>query len=142
MQKCFSCANPQFHQLSGWLVSDDPAGEEAGCGGPGLAWLHVVCSCEAGVAKFSITTEAANGREINVNFSGNISGRHSCRQHANCTLPKNVRRVALCCVIKLHILQWPFIVANTRCTCAQPEEDWAPLRAWFLSRFFLKFPPF
>ncbi|XP_064863438.1 brain mitochondrial carrier protein 1-like isoform X3 [Oncorhynchus nerka] len=32
--------------LSGWLGSDDPAGEEAGCGGPGLAWLHV-CRCEA-----------------------------------------------------------------------------------------------
>jgi hypothetical protein len=34
---------PQFHQLSGWLVSNDPAGEEARCGGPGLVWLHVVC---------------------------------------------------------------------------------------------------
>ncbi|CDQ71399.1 unnamed protein product [Oncorhynchus mykiss] len=27
----FGCANQQFHQLSGGLVSDDPAGEEAGC---------------------------------------------------------------------------------------------------------------
>ena len=33
----------QFHQLSGWLVSDDPAGKEARCGGLGLAWLHEVC---------------------------------------------------------------------------------------------------
>ena len=33
---------PQFHQLSGWLVSDDLAGEEARYGGPGLAWLHAV----------------------------------------------------------------------------------------------------
>jgi hypothetical protein len=39
---------PQVHQLSGWLVSGDPAGEEARCGGPGLAWLHIVCGCEAG----------------------------------------------------------------------------------------------
>ena len=39
---------PQFHQWSGWLVSDDPADEEAGCGCPGLAWLHIVCGCEAG----------------------------------------------------------------------------------------------
>ena len=39
---------PQFHPMSRWLVSDDPVGEEAGCGGPGLAWLHVVCGCEAG----------------------------------------------------------------------------------------------
>jgi hypothetical protein len=38
---------PQFHQLSGWLVSNDPTGEEAECGGPGLLWLHVVCGCEA-----------------------------------------------------------------------------------------------
>ena len=38
---------PQFHQLSGWLLPYDPASEEAGCGGPGLAWLHVVCGCEA-----------------------------------------------------------------------------------------------
>jgi hypothetical protein len=27
---------------SGCLVSDDPTGEEAGCGCPGLVWLHVV----------------------------------------------------------------------------------------------------
>ena len=30
------------------LISDDPAGEEAGCGGPGLEWLHLVSGCEAG----------------------------------------------------------------------------------------------
>ena len=27
--------------------SDDPTGEEAGCEGPGLAWLHIVCGGEA-----------------------------------------------------------------------------------------------
>ncbi len=27
---------------------DDLGGEDAGSGGPGLVWLHVVCSCEAG----------------------------------------------------------------------------------------------
>ncbi len=32
-----------LQQLSGWLVSDDHGGEDAGCGGPGLVWLHVVC---------------------------------------------------------------------------------------------------
>ena len=26
--------------------------------------------------------------------------------------------VALCCVTKLHILEWPFIVSSRRCTCA------------------------
>ena len=25
--------------------------------------------------------------------------------------------MALCCVTKLHILEWPFIVPSTRCTC-------------------------
>ncbi len=27
-------------------VSDDFGGEDVGCGGPGLVWLHVVCGCE------------------------------------------------------------------------------------------------
>jgi hypothetical protein len=26
---------------------DDPVGEAARCGVPGLTWLHVVCGCEA-----------------------------------------------------------------------------------------------
>jgi hypothetical protein len=30
------------------LVSEDPAGEEARYGGPGLTWLHMVCGCKAG----------------------------------------------------------------------------------------------
>jgi hypothetical protein len=38
VQKFFDCANPKFYQLSRWLFSDNPPG-----GGPGLAWLHVVC---------------------------------------------------------------------------------------------------
>lgn len=33
-------------QVAG-LNEDNPEGEDAGCGGPGLVWLHVVCSCEA-----------------------------------------------------------------------------------------------
>ncbi len=36
-----------LQQLSGWLVSDDLGGEDAGCGGPGLVWLHIVYGCEA-----------------------------------------------------------------------------------------------
>jgi hypothetical protein len=35
-------------------------------------------------AKFSNTMlEAANGREMNIQFSGNSSGGHFCSQHAN-----------------------------------------------------------
>jgi hypothetical protein len=40
VQKFFGYENPQFHQLSSWLVSDYPAGE-----GSGLVWLHMVYSC-------------------------------------------------------------------------------------------------
>jgi hypothetical protein len=74
----------QFHQLSGWLVSDDPTGEEAGWVGPGPAWLHVVVRPGGRTAKFSKTTlEVAYGREINIQFSGISCGWHFCSQHAN-----------------------------------------------------------
>ena len=67
--------------------------------------------------KFSKTTlEAAYGREINISFSGKSSGRHSCSQHANCALPQNLWRLCRW-VTKLHILERPFIVPSTRCTC-------------------------
>ena len=90
---------PQLHYLSRWLVSDDPSREEARCGGPGLAWLHVVCGCEAGwMYCFKTTLEAADGREVNIKFSGNSSGGHSCSQHANCTLPRNLRHFWHCAV--------------------------------------------
>ncbi len=48
VNKCFGYANRLLQQLSGWPVSDDLGGEDAGCGGPGLVWLHVVCGCEVG----------------------------------------------------------------------------------------------
>ena len=43
-----SVVQTQFHQLSGWQVSNNLTGEEARCGGSGLAWLRVVCGYEAG----------------------------------------------------------------------------------------------
>ena len=46
MQKVFGCANQLLQQLPRGLVSGDNAGEEAGCEGPGLMCLHVLCSCE------------------------------------------------------------------------------------------------
>ena len=73
--------------------------------------------------KFSKTTlEATYGREINIKFSDNSFGGNSCSQHANCMLPQNLRYrwhcvVAQCCVTKLHILEWPFIVPSRRHTC-------------------------
>ena len=49
-------------------------------------------------AKFSKTMlEAAYGTEITIKLSVKSSGGHSCSQHANCTLPQNLRhRVVLC----------------------------------------------
>jgi hypothetical protein len=68
--------------------SDNPAGEIAGSGGPGLAWLHMVVRLVERTTKFSkITFAAAYGKEINFHFSGNTTG-HYCSQHANCTLPQ------------------------------------------------------
>ncbi len=50
-------------------------------------------------AKFSETPlETAYGREINIQFTGNSSGGHSCSQHANCTLPQNLQHLWHCAV--------------------------------------------
>ena len=51
--------------------------------------------------------EEAYGREINITFPGNIPEVSMPIAHS----------VALCCVTKVHILKWPFIVSSTRCTC-------------------------
>lgn len=60
-----------MRQLSGLgLVSGDL--EEAGCGGPGLTWLHMFCGCEDVLTKFS---EMTYGVEVNIPSVG--SGGHS-----------------------------------------------------------------
>ena len=57
-------------------------------------------------AEFSKTTlEVAYGREMNIEFSGNSASGHSCSQHANWPLTN------------LHILELPFLVPSTTCTC-------------------------
>ena len=62
----------------------------------GYTWSADVRPVEC-TAKFSETTLlAAYGREMNIQFSGNSSGGHSCSQHANCTLPQLETSVALC----------------------------------------------
>ncbi len=50
-------------------------------------------------AKFSeMPLETAYGREMNIQFTGNSSGGHSCSQHANCMLPQNLRHLWHCAV--------------------------------------------
>ncbi len=66
-------------------------------------------------AKFSETPLEIYDRKMNIQFTGNSSGGHSCSQHTNCMLPQNLRH----CVIKLPILEWPFILASLRDTCAK-----------------------
>jgi hypothetical protein len=47
--------------------------------------------------KFSkMTLEAAYGREIHIQFSGNNTGGHSCSHHTNYTLPPNLRHLWHC----------------------------------------------
>ncbi len=52
--------------------------------------MSVVVKPVGCTAKLSETPlETAYGREMNIQFTGNSSGGHSCSQHANCTLPQN-----------------------------------------------------
>ncbi len=70
-------------------------------------------------AKFSETPlETAYCREINIQFTATaLVDIPAVSMPIACSLKTcNIR--TLCCVIKLHILEWPFIVASLRPTCA------------------------
>ncbi len=62
--------------------------------------------------------EMAYGREVNIQLMGNSSGGHSCSQHANCTLPQNLRHLWHYAVWS-NCTKWPFIVGILRHTCAK-----------------------
>ena len=49
--------------------------------------------------------------KLTFNYLATVCG-HSCSQQANCMLPQLETSVALCCVTKLYILEWPFIVPS------------------------------
>ncbi len=86
-----------------------------------VSWMYCQMYCRLDVLPNSLKCflETAYDREMNIIFTGNSSGGHSCSQHANCTIPQNSRYLWHCAVlIKLHILEWPFIVASLRHTCA------------------------
>ncbi len=51
------------------------------------------------ISKFSETPfKSAYGREMNIQFTGNSSGGHSCSQHVNCMIPQNLRHLWHCAV--------------------------------------------
>lgn len=120
VQKFFGFANQLLDQLSGcWsqtiLQVRKPDVEVLGW--RGYTWSAVVRPIGWTAEFLETILETAYGSEMNIQFTGNSSGSHSCSQHANCTLPQNLQHPWRC-VDKLHILLgWPFIVPSQRHAC-------------------------
>ncbi len=64
----------------------------------GYTWSAVVRLVGCSAKFFEMSLETAHGREMNIKFTGNSSGGHSCSQHANCTLPQILRDLWHCAV--------------------------------------------
>ena len=63
----------------------------------GYTWSAVVTP--VGLANLSeMPLETAYGREMNIQFTGNISGGHSCSEHANFPLLQNSQDLWHCVV--------------------------------------------
>ncbi len=65
---------------------------------------------------FETPLETAYGREMNITGTALVDIPAVSMPIARSL--KLATSVTLCCVIKLHILEWPFIVASLRHTCA------------------------
>ncbi len=109
VQKLFGYANRLLQQPSGWLVSDNLGGEDAGCGGPGLVWLHVVCGCEAGWMYCQNSLKRLWRQLMAEKWTFNSRATALLDIPAvstvNCTLPQNLQHLWHCAVV--HILEWP-----------------------------------
>ncbi len=96
----------------------DLLGEDTGCGGPGLARLHVVLRLlrPSGCTANSLKLIWLMVEKVNIQFKGNSSGGHSGSQIIAASLKtRYIRGIVLC--DKTAHLEWPFIVASLRHTC-------------------------
>ncbi len=59
----------------------------------GYTWSAVVRPVECTAKFYEMPLETAYGGEMNIQFTGNSSGGHSCSQHANFTLPQNLQHL-------------------------------------------------
>jgi hypothetical protein len=85
-----------------------------------LLWLgytwSVVVRLVGRTAKFSKTMlKAAYDREMNKYLVTALVYINAFSMPIACAL--NLRHLCHCCLTKLHILEWSFIVPRTRCTC-------------------------
>ncbi len=117
----FGYANRLLQHLSGWLVSGDLGGEDAGCGG---SWAGVITR---GLWLWGRLDVLPNSLKHLWRWLMVEKWTLNSRATALVDIPavsmpitrslKHVTSVALCCVIKRHILKWPFTVVSLRHTC-------------------------
>ncbi len=63
-----------------------------------LGWCGYTWSAVVRPVGCTVPLETAYDREMNIQFTGNSSGGHSCHQHSNCTLPQNLQHLWHCAV--------------------------------------------
>ncbi len=81
----------------------------------GYTWSAVWGRLDVLPNSFETPLETAYGREMNIKFTGNSSGGHSCSQHAIARFLKTCDIWWHCAVwLKMHILECTFIVASLR----------------------------